>query len=81
MDAYVEVEPGTGVSYDLLPVEQMIEIEIGSALVHTGSALRLQFSDPDTLARLAQVATAARYALTTGYRSPESVCARRLPDV
>lgn len=63
MDAYLEVEPGTGLGYDLLPVDGKVEIRIGSSSSWNAGALRLAFSDADTLDRLAQTVIDARTVL------------------
>ena len=59
VDSYVEVEPGSDISYDVRVLDEDVEIIIGSQRGLT-SSVRLMLSDPATFTELAGVLTRAR---------------------
>ncbi len=59
VDSYVEVEPGSDISYDVRILDEDVEIVIGSQR-GLSSSVRLLLSDPATFTELAGVLTRAR---------------------
>jgi hypothetical protein len=69
IDAYIEIPPGTEMSYDLQAADDQVEIQIGSTIGRGDtSTLRLVITDPDTLTDLAKVALEARKELVEQMR-------------
>ncbi|HEX3781808.1 MAG TPA: hypothetical protein VHX38_19255 [Pseudonocardiaceae bacterium] len=59
VDSYVEVEPGSDISYDVRAIDEEVEVTIGSRR-GLSSAVRLLLSDPATFTDLVGVLTRAR---------------------
>lgn len=70
-DLYVEVAPGTAVSYDVRVVDEEVEFIIGSRVGH-GSSLRLLLSDECSFTELAGLIIQARDEFVAGLREHDN---------